>query len=99
MYTETFVATSSSLNVRALLKAAIARSGMGMSATAVSGLNEPAKALYAAAAAHALPRGAVLLVVPGDRDLEQTVLDVRFFLTILEGLSGQAAERSVLSYP
>ncbi|MEQ1911814.1 MAG: CarD family transcriptional regulator, partial [Vicinamibacterales bacterium] len=99
MYTEEFVATSTSLNVRALLKAAIARSGMDTSATAVSGLNEPAKALYAAAAAHTLPRGAVLLVVPGDRDLEQAVSDVRFFLTILEGLSSQAAERAVLSYP
>ena len=67
--------------------------------TAASGLSDPAKALYTASAAHAMPRGAVLLIVPGDRDLEQTVSDVRFFLSMLEGFSGLAAERAVLPYP
>ena len=72
---------------------------MNAAAGAISGLNDPAKALYTAAAAHAMPRGAVLLVVPGDRDLDQMVQDVRFFLASLDGLSDAAVERSVLTYP
>jgi len=65
----------------------------------VSGLTAPAKALYVAAAAHAVPRGAVLFIVPSDRDLEQTVADVTFFLGALEGLPPEAAERAVLPFP
>ena len=99
MYTGEFVATTTSLNVQALLKAAVSRSGMGGAAASVSGLNDPAKALYVAAAAHAMPRGVVMLVVPGDRDLDQMVQDVRFFLASLDGLSDDAVERSVLTYP
>ena len=87
------MATTTSLNVQALLKAAVARNGMDKASGAVSGLNDPAKALYAAAAAHAMPRGAVLLVVPGDRDVDQMVRDVRFFLASLDGLSDAAVER------
>jgi transcription-repair coupling factor (superfamily II helicase) len=66
---------------------------------AFSGLNAPAKALSVAAAAHAMPRGVVLYVVPGDRDLEQAVRDVSFFMSTLEGLSDAAADRAVLSFP
>jgi transcription-repair coupling factor (superfamily II helicase) len=55
--------------------------------------------LYVAAAAHAMPRGAVLFVVPGDRDLEQAVADVTFFVGALEGLSASAAEQAVLPFP
>ena len=91
--------TSTSLNLRAVLKAAIARSGMDAPAAVVSGLTPAAKALYVAAAAHALPRGVVLYVVPGDGDLEQTVADVCFFVSALEGLSPSAAERAVLPFP
>ncbi len=65
----------------------------------VSGLTAPAKALYVASAAHAMPRGVVLYVVPSDRDLEQAVRDVCFFMTTLEGLSDAAVERSVLGFP
>ena len=56
-----FVATSTSLNLRGLLKTAITRSGMDRPARVVSGLTPAAKALYVAAAAQGLPRGAVLL--------------------------------------
>ncbi|MFN7982026.1 MAG: hypothetical protein U0Q11_09230 [Vicinamibacterales bacterium] len=93
------MATTTSLNVQALLKAAVARSGMDKAAGAVSGLNDPAKALYAAATAHAMPRGVVLLVVPGDRDVDEMCQDVRFFLASLDGLSDAAVERSVLTFP
>ena len=72
---------------------------MDAPARAASGLTPPAKALYVAGAAHAIPRGAVLYVVPSDRDLEQTVADVTFFLSALEGLSPEAAERAVLPFP
>ena len=91
--------TSTSLNLRAVLKTAIARSGMDVPARVVSGLTPSAKALFVAAAAQALPHGVVLYVVPSDADLEQAVGDVRFFLAALEGLSGSAADRAVLPFP
>ena len=91
--------TSSSLNVRALLKETITRCGMDVPAGAVTGLSESAKSLFAAAAAHAMPRGVVLYVVPTDRDIETAVCDITFFLSMLEGLSDVAADRAVLSYP
>jgi len=91
--------TSTSLNLRALLKTAIARSGMDAPARAASGLTPSAKALYVAAAAQALPHGVVLYVVPGDGDLEQAADDVRFFVSAVEGLSDVAAERAVLPFP
>ena len=66
---------------------------------AVSGLTPSAKALYVAAAAHAMPRGVVLYVVPSDGDLEQAVADVCFFLAALEGCPPAAADRAVLPFP
>jgi len=93
------VATTTSLNLRAILKTAVARSGMDSSAPAVSGLTPSAKALFVAAAAQARPHGVVLYVVPGDAELEQATADVRFFLAALEGLAPAAIERSVLPFP
>ena len=66
--------TSTSLNLRALLKTAIARSGMNVPARVVSGLTASAKALFVAGAAHSIPHGVILYVVPGDGDLEQAVV-------------------------
>src|SRR5882757_2401159 len=66
---------------------------------AVSGLTSSAKALYVAAAAHALPGGVVLYVVPSDAELEEAVSDVCFFVAALEGLSPEAADRAVLAFP
>jgi transcription-repair coupling factor (superfamily II helicase) len=96
---EPSVTTSTSLNLRALLKTAISRSGMDVPARAVSGLTPAAKALFVAGAAHALPHGVVLYVVPTDGDLEQAVADVSFFMTALEGLSSAAADRTILPFP
>jgi transcription-repair coupling factor (superfamily II helicase) len=87
------------LNLRALLKTAVSRSGMDRPAHAVSGLTPAAKALFVAGAAHALPHGVVLYVVPTDGDLEQAVTDVCFFMSALEGLSSAAADRMILSFP
>jgi transcription-repair coupling factor (superfamily II helicase) len=91
--------TSTSLTLRAVLKTAIARSGMDAPAQVVSGLTPSAKALFVAAASHALPKGAVLYVVPTDADLEESVADARFFLAALEGLSAAAADAAVLPFP
>ena len=91
--------TSTSLNLRAVLKTAITRSGMDVPARVVAGLTPPAKALAVASASHARPHGVVLYVVPGDGDLEEACADASFFLAALEGLTSAAIERAVLSYP
>jgi transcription-repair coupling factor (superfamily II helicase) len=93
------VATSTSLNLRAVLKTAVTRSGMDVPARVVSGLTDSAKALFVAAAAQAKPHGVVLYVVPSDGDLEQTCADVSFFLAALEGLTPAATDRVVLPFP
>ena len=72
---------------------------MDASARVVSGLTPPAKALQVAAAAHAMPGGAVVYIVPGDGDLEQAVADISFFMAALEGLSDVGADRAVLPFP
>ena len=93
------MATSTSLNLRAVLKTAVTRSGMDTPARAASGLTPSAKALFVAAAAHAQPNGVALYIVPGDGDLEETCADVSFFLAALEGLTQAATERAVLPFP
>ena len=93
------MATSTSLNLRAVLKTAVTRSGMDAPARAVSGLTSSANALFVAAAAHAQPNGVVLYVVPSDGDLEENCANVAFFLAALEGLTPAATERAVLPFP
>ena len=72
---------------------------MNVPARVVSGLTASAKALFVAGAAHSMPHGVVLYVVPGDGDLDQAVGDVCLFLSALEGLSAIAADRAVLAFP
>jgi len=93
------MSTATSLNLRAVLKTAVTRSGMDVPARVVSGLTGSAKALFVAAAAQAQPGTVVLYVVPGDGDLEQSCADVSFFLAALEGLTPAATERAVLPFP
>jgi transcription-repair coupling factor (superfamily II helicase) len=96
------VATSTSLNLQAVLKTAITRAGMDLPARVVSGLTASAKALFIAGSAHNLSRGVVLYVVPSDADIEPAVADVEFFLTALEGLAPAgptATGRAVLPFP
>ncbi|MDQ3486344.1 MAG: transcription-repair coupling factor [Acidobacteriota bacterium] len=90
----TFAPTS--LTLRALLKTATGRAGMGVRASRVAGLTPAAKAMYVANAAS---RDRVLLIVPTDGDVERMTGDVRFFITTLEGLSETDAERAVLPFP
>ena len=88
--------TSSSLTLRALLKTAASRLGIGAQASRISGLSPSAKAMYAAASA---ARVRTVLVVPTDADVERTTLDARFFFAALEGLSDAEVERVVLPFP
>jgi transcription-repair coupling factor (superfamily II helicase) len=93
------VISTTSLNLQALLKSAIAQTRLDNPARLVAGLTPSAKTLYVAASAHAMPHGVVLYVVPGDGQIEEAVSDARFFLGSLEGLSDVAAERAVLPFP
>jgi transcription-repair coupling factor (superfamily II helicase) len=93
------MSTATSLNLRALLKTAVSRSGMDVPARIVSGLTGSAKALLVAAAAQADPHAVVVYVVPTDGDLEQACADVSFFFAALEGTTPAATERAVLSFP
>jgi transcription-repair coupling factor (superfamily II helicase) len=88
--------TSSSLTLRAILKSAAGRLGMGVPAPVISGLNGPATAMFAAAAA---ARNTTVLIVPTDTDVERATSDARFFLAALEGLSDADVERVVLPFP
>ena len=88
--------TSSSLTLRAILKTAAGRLGMGVPSGRVTGLTPPAKAMFAAAAASKAP---TVVVVPTDADVESMTSDARFFLAALEGLSDVEVERSVLPLP
>jgi transcription-repair coupling factor (superfamily II helicase) len=90
---------TSSLNLRALLKTAITRSGLSAPAPIVSGPGAAAKALLVAAAAHERPRGVVLYVVPSDADIDQAAMDVGFFLASLEGLSTSSVDHAILPFP
>ncbi len=92
------MSTATSLTVRSILNAALARAGFDARARAFTGLTPSAKALAVASAAHRLP-GATLYVVPTEAELEQATSDVRFFLGVLEGLADAAAESVVLPLP
>jgi transcription-repair coupling factor (superfamily II helicase) len=88
--------TSTSLTLRALLKTAAGRLGLGVPGRAVSGLTAAAKGLFAAAAAG---RARGLVVVPTDADVEQLTADTRFFLSALEGASDAEAAQAVVPFP
>jgi transcription-repair coupling factor (superfamily II helicase) len=91
------VPITTSLSLQALLKAAIARSGMSVAAHRIAGLTPSAQAL---AVAGACSRSAtVLLVVPGDADVDRMTTDVRFFVAAIEGLSTPAVDQAVLPFP
>jgi transcription-repair coupling factor (superfamily II helicase) len=99
---------STSLNLQALLKSAMARAGFDApNVRRVAGLSSSARALYLAGAAsrdaRLTPAGSALAtivaVVPTDADVEQVSGDIRFFLGALDGLSDAAARQAVLPFP
>jgi transcription-repair coupling factor (superfamily II helicase) len=93
------VATATSLTLRSILNATLAKSRLGSAARTINGLTPAAKGLAVAAHAHRASEAVVLYVVAGDPDLETATSDVRFFLGALEGLSDAAGERAVLPFP
>jgi hypothetical protein len=76
---------SSSLALRSLFKALVARDGLTTRGPGLHGLTLQAKALAAAAASHEQPGDPVLVVVPTDAEVDGVVGDVRFFLGAIEG--------------
>ena len=88
--------TSSSLTLRALLKTAAGRLGLGVAGGRVSGLTAPAAAMFAAASA---AREHTVVVVPSDAFVERMTADARFFLAALEGLTDRDVEQVVLPFP
>ena len=52
-----------------------------------------------AAAAKRIGERTILLVVPTDADIENTVGDISFFLSVLEGSAATVVERQVLPFP
>jgi transcription-repair coupling factor (superfamily II helicase) len=88
--------TSTSLTLRALLKTAAGRLGLGARGRPVAGLTAAAKGLFTAAAGG---REHVVVIVPTDADVEQLTSDVRFFLSALEGVSDAEAASVVLPLP
>lgn len=52
-----------------------------------------------AAGAKRFSEGVILLVVPTDADIDNTVGDVAFFLSVLEGSATAVVEREVLPFP
>jgi len=88
--------TSTSLTLRALLKTASGRLGLGVPGRSVSGLTAAAKAWFAAVAA---AKARVVAIVPSDADVEQLTSDARFFLSALEGISDADAAQAVVPFP
>lgn len=101
-----------SLKLQELLRGVLVRAGFALSAKAptttgvaatpreISGLSAAAKSLWMAGAATRDPRNEVVIViVPADRDVDQAVADIRFFLGGLEGSSVDELDRVVLPFP
>ena len=82
--------STTSLTLQALLKNAVSQTRLDTPARLVAGLTASAKALFVAMAAHAMPKGVALYLVPGDVHIEEAVADIRFFLAGVEGMSGGA---------
>ena len=93
------MATSASLNLRALLKTAISRSGMDAAGGRRVGSHTRRQGAVRRRRRSGAAARRVFYVVPTDADLEEAVADVCFFLAALEGLSAAAADRAVLPFP
>ncbi len=87
-----------SLTLRAVLSRSAARTGFDRLPPSLAGLTPAAKALAVVSAARAA-RGVTLMVVPGDKDVEELTSDARFFYGALEGASASEVEQAVLAFP
>src|SRR5215217_5115343 len=93
------MSTATSLTLRALLKTAVARTGIDAPDGTVAGLTPSAQALAVAGLSHANPDRLVVAVVPTDADVERLTEDARFFAGAIEGRARDAIERLVLPFP
>ncbi len=92
------MSSAPSLALRSLLTGVLRETGLQSPLKRISGATAPVRALAIAAAAKRAG-GTVLLVVPTDADIESTVGDIAFFLSVLEGSATAVVERQVLPFP
>ncbi len=85
-----------SLTLQAMLLQAAKQAALHDRTAQFDGLTAPAKALAVAMHARTAP---VMVVVPGDRDIDRFVNDARFFLGVIEALAAQDVERAVVAFP
>jgi len=88
-----------SLALRSLLTGVLRETGLLSPLQRISGATSPVRALAVASAAKRLGEHTILLVVPTDAEIESTVGDISFFLSVLEGSAATVVERQVLPFP
>ena len=93
------MSSAPSLALRSLLTGVIRELGLQSPTRRLSGASAPVRALAVAAASKRLSSGTVLLVVPTDADIENTVGDICFFLGVLEGSADAVVSQQVLPFP
>ncbi len=93
------MSSAPSLALRSLLTGVLRETGLLSPLQRISGATSPVRALAVAAAAKRLSDHTILLVVPTDADIEDTVGDISFFLSVLEGSASTVVERQVLPFP
>jgi transcription-repair coupling factor (superfamily II helicase) len=93
------MASAPSLALRSLLTGVLRETGLQSPTRRLSGASSPVRSLAVAAASKRLSSGTVLLVVPTDADIENTVGDICFFLGVLEGSAETVVSQQVLPFP
>lgn len=93
------MSTAPSLALRSLLTGVLRETGLQSPLQRLSGATPPVRAMAVAAAAKRLGDQTILLVVPTDAEIENTVGDISFFLSVLEGSAATVVERQVLPFP
>jgi transcription-repair coupling factor (superfamily II helicase) len=93
------MSTTTSLTLRALLKTAVARTGIDAPGGSIAGLSPSAQALALASLSHSNPERLAVAVVPTDADVERLTEDTRFFAGAIEGRGRDDIERLVLPFP
>jgi transcription-repair coupling factor (superfamily II helicase) len=93
------MSSAPSLALRSLLTGVLRETGLQSPTRRLSGASSPVRSLAVAAASKRLSEGTILLVVPLDADIENTVGDICFFLSVLEGSADAVVSQQVLPFP
>jgi len=93
------MASAPSLALRSLLTGVLRETGLLSPLQRISGATSPVRALAVASAAKRLGEHTILLVLPTDGEIESTVGDISFFLSVLEGSAATVVEQQVLPFP